>query len=121
MKKYALTLAGLSLMAAGALLTGCDTSVTAGICSDASALQASGVALNAAETTGLTGIVTSCASTAGGTVFNNLSVANAIIADAIILQKSGLLADVHITAQVPADQKVLKKIKLDARAWLKGA
>lgn len=119
--KISVTIAAVALLGVAATLSGCDTSITAGICSDASALQASGVALNAAETTGLTGIVTSCASTAGGTVFNNLSVANAIIADAIILQKSGLLADVHITAQVPADQKVLKKIKLDARAWLKGA
>jgi len=100
-------------------LCGCDSTVTAGICTDAAALQASSVALNKNEATGLTGLMNACSSTAGGTVFSNLSLANAIIADAILLQSSGLLKDVHITAQVPADQKVLKKIKLDAQNWSK--
>lgn len=111
-----------ALAVAALPLAGCNstaTTVTAGICTDAGALQASSIALNKNESTALQGIMTACSSTAGGTVFNNLSLANAIIADAILLQSSGLLKDVHITAQVPADQKVLKKIKMDAQAWSK--
>jgi hypothetical protein len=89
-----------------------STAVTAAICTDAAALQSSGVKLNSNQTLALNGIVQSCAATAGGTSFSNGSVALAIIQDAILLQGSGLLSDVHITAQVPADQAVLREIKL---------
>lgn len=104
-------------------LCGCDFSqaepVTAGICTDAATLKSSTIALNAPQTTALNGVLTTCASTAGGTTFTNSTIALALINDAILLQSSGLLSDVHITAQAPADQKVLRKIRLDAQAWSK--
>ena len=115
----ALAVAALPLAGCNITSNATATAITAGICADAGTLQASSVALNKNESTALQGIMNACSSTAGGTVFNKLSVANAIIADAILLQSSGLLKDVHITAQVPADQAVLKKIKMDAQAWSK--
>jgi hypothetical protein len=115
-----LTMKTISLIGAGMLalaavpLSGCNapSTVTAGICTDASTLQASNVKLNANQTLALNGIISSCASTAGGTVFNNATVALAIIQDAILLQASGLLSNVHITAEAPAEQRVLEQIKL---------
>ena len=97
-----------------ALLGGCNsssTAITAAICTDAVTLQQSSVALNANEKTALQGIVNGCNATSGGTVFNNATVAVAIINDAILLQGSGLLSDIHITAQAPEQQLVLRKIK----------
>ena len=98
-------------------LVGCDstsqTAITSAICTDASTLQASGLKLNAPQTTALQGIVTACASTAGGTSFNNATIALAIIQDAILLQSSGMLKDIHITALAPAQKLAVKKIDLD--------
>jgi hypothetical protein len=101
-------------LALAAASAGCTTSntVTAAICSDASALQASSVKLNGVQTTALQGIVTTCAATAGGTSFTNATLAVALINDAILLQSSGLLSDIHITAQAPEGQRVLERIKL---------
>jgi hypothetical protein len=117
-----LILTALAAVSAAAL-TGCDatsnTAITAAICTDAATLQASTIALNKPETTALNGVISTCASTAGGTVFNNGTIALALINDAILLQSSGLLSDVHITAQVPADQKVLRHIKLDVARFSK--
>jgi hypothetical protein len=76
-------------------------------------LQASGPALNKTETTALKGVVTTCANTAGGTVFNNATGALALINAAILLQSSGLLKDIHITALAPAQKLAVKKIDLD--------
>lgn len=98
-------------------LSGCDSTsqvaITSAICADASTLQASGLALNKPQTTALQAIVTACASTAGGTAFNNATVALAIIQDAILLQSSGMLKDIHITALAPAQKLAVKKIDLD--------
>ena len=109
--KTAIILSGVSL---GVLLSAfsCANSVTAEICSDAAALQASPVKLNANATTAMTGLMAACASTAGGTVVNDLTVANAMIQDAVILQNSGLLNSLSIRAQAPATQRVLERIKL---------
>ena len=100
-------------------LCGCDstsqTAITSAICADASTLQGSDLKLNKPQATALQGIVTACASTAGGTTFNNATVALAIIQDAILLQSSGLLSNVHITAQAPDAQLALRKIKAE---WL---
>ncbi len=116
MKNLALTGALACALGFGALaLAGCNTSstaVTAAACVDAATLQASNVKLNASQTLALNGMISSCASTAGGTVFNNATVALAIIQDAILLQGSGLLSNVHITAEAPAEQRVLERIKL---------
>jgi hypothetical protein len=116
MKKLTLKVALASALGLGALaLDGCNTSstaVTASICSDAATLQTSNVKLNANQTLALNGIMSACASTAGGTVFNNATVALAIIQLAIQLQGSGLLSNVHITAEAPAEQRVLERIKL---------
>ena len=114
MVKLGLAIAALAVGAA--TLTGCDTSqtaITSAICTDALTLQQSGLALNKTEQTGLQGIITSCNATAGGTVFNNATVALAIINDAILLQSSGLLKDVHITALAPAQKLAVKKLDLD--------
>lgn len=106
-----------ALAVGGATLTGCDstsqTAITSAICTDAATLQASGFALNKTQTTGLQGILTACAATAGGTSFNNATVALAIIQDAILLQSSGLLKDIHITAQAPEQKLAVKKIDMD--------
>lgn len=93
----------------GALgLAGCDTSgvtpITAAICMDAPAVQASGLALNSNEKLALNGIISTCNATQGGTVFSNTTLVAALINDAILLQQSGLLQDVHLTAEVPASQ-----------------
>ena len=114
MVKFGLAIAALAVGAA--TLTGCDTSqtaITSAICTDALTLQQSGLALNKTEQTGLQGIITSCNATAGGTVFNNATIALAIINDAILLQSSGLLKDVHITALAPAQKLAVKKLDLD--------
>ena len=114
MNKLALSAA----LMAGLGLAGCNTSavtpVTAAICSDLTAVQASTLALNANETTALNAAISACNSTSGGTVFSNATVAAALINDAIILQASGLLSDVHITAEAPVDQAKLIKLRLDA-------
>jgi len=114
MVKFGLAIAALAVGAA--TLAGCDTSqtaITSAICTDALTLQQSGLALNKTEQTGLQGIITSCNATAGGTVFNNATIALAIINDAILLQSSGLLKDVHITALAPAQKLAVKKLDLD--------
>ena len=120
MRMKLLALAALPVLAALPLV-GCDTTsqtaITSAICTDAVTLKGSTIALNSTETTALNGVLTTCTATAGGTTFTNSTLALAIINDAILLQSSGLLSDVHITAQAPADQRVLKKIKLDASAW----
>jgi hypothetical protein len=106
-----ITLIGAGMLALAS--AGCNsTSITSAICADATTLQSSGVALNANQTLFVNGIISSCNSTAGGTTFNNVTVALAIIQDAILLQGSGLLSDIHITAEAPEAQKVLRKIKL---------
>ena len=115
MNKYSGCYKWLVLSALGLLgLAGCNssnTAVTAAICADAATLQASTVALNKNQQTALQGIVTTCASTAGGTVFNNTTLAIALINDAILLQSSGLLSNVHITAEAPEAQQTLRQIR----------
>ena len=115
MVKFGLAIAALAVGAAS--LTGCDSTsqvaITSAICTDATTLQGSGLALNKNEQTGLQGIITSCNATAGGTSFNNATIALAIINDAILLQSSGLLKDVHITALAPAQKLAVKKIDMD--------
>ena len=115
MVKIGMTIAALAVGAT--TLTGCDTTtavaVTSAICTDASALQSSGLALNKNEATAVQGIITTCASTAGGTLFSNSTVALGLINDAILLQSSGLLKDIHITALAPAQKVAVKKIELD--------
>ena len=102
---------------AAAALAGCDNTsqvaITSAICADAATLQASSIALNKSEQTGLQGVITGCNATAGGTQFSNATVALAIINDAILLQSSGLLKDIHITALAPAQKLAVKKIDLD--------
>ncbi len=93
-------------------LAGCDTTYTAMMCTDAAALQASQVKLNAPQTTALNGIVQACAATNGGTVMTNATMVNAIAINAVLLQGSGLLSNVHIRAQAPEDQRVLERVKL---------
>jgi len=96
-------------------LAGCNTantSVTAAICTDANTLANSTVALNKNQMLALSGIVSTCSATGGGTVFNNATVALGLINDALLLQQSGLLSDVHIKAEAPDAQGVLRKIKL---------
>jgi len=95
-----------------------NTSVTAAICADAATLSTSTVALNKNQTLALNGIVNTCASTAGGTVFNNATVALALINDALLLQQSGLLSDVHIKAEAPDIQVLLRRIKLHWERFL---
>ena len=102
----------LGVAVAGAVaLVGCDTSITAAICTDATTVSTSGLALNANQKLALSGIMSSCASTNGGTTFSNSTVALAIIQDAILLQSSGLLSNVHITALAPEQQQTLRRIK----------
>lgn len=116
--KTSVMIAATALAAVAAALTGCDSSsqvaITSAICTDAATLQSSGLALNKNESTALQGVITSCNSTAGGTQFNNATIALAIINDAILLQSSGLLKDIHITAEVTAPQRLaIKKIDMD--------
>ncbi len=108
MFKYAL------LAAAGACLVGCNasqTAVTAAICTDVATLQSSTLKLNTNETTALNAVMSTCASTAGGTTFNNATVALALINDAILLQSSGLFSNVHITAQAPEQRQALIEMR----------
>lgn len=121
MIKIGMTIAALAVGAAS--LTGCDSTtqiaITSAICTDAVTLQSSGLALNKPETTALQGIVSTCANTAGGTTFNNATIALALINDAILLQSSGLLKDIHITALAPAQKLAVKKIDLDIAKFTK--
>jgi hypothetical protein len=107
---------GIILVGLAALgLAGCNTSttaITAAICTDATTLQGSSLQLNKNATLALNGILTTCASTAGGTSFSNATLALAIIQDAILLQGSGLLSDVHITAEAPKNREMLQRMKL---------
>jgi hypothetical protein len=108
----------ISLAAVSALLCGqaapssCTsaTVVTSAICIDASALQGA-VALNSNQQAVLTGIIATCAATNGGTRFANDTIVKALIADALLLQQSGLLSAVHIKAEAPDAQMTLRKIK----------
>ncbi len=107
----------LALLCVAALCTalcGCNTSqtaITAAICADANTLQSSSLNLNQNETTALNGVISTCNNTAGGTSFNNATLALALINDAILLQSSGLFSEIHITAQAPEQQVVLEKMK----------
>lgn len=114
---YLLPIVGLALAMP---LSGCNvtvTSVTASICVDAVALKASSIPLNSNETTALNGILATCAATAGGTVFTASNDIAALIADAYVLEQSGLFS--NIVAQAPNDQKVLRKIKLHWQKFIK--
>ena len=106
-------------------LSACDTTgvtpITAAICTDLTAVQSSGLALNSNEQLALKGLISSCAATQGGTVFSNTTIVAAMINDAILLQSSGLLSDIHLTAEVPASQaEALKHLRVDT-AHLKAA
>lgn len=111
MKKYLLLLPVMALAGCNSTSTATLTSITSAVCTDAATLQQSAVKLNSNQTLALNGIISSCNATAGGTAFNNATVALAIINDAILLQGSGLLSNIHITAEAPPQQLILRKIK----------
>ena len=101
-----------AILSAG-FLAGCQpTSITAQICADAPLVQASGLQLNAKQQIALQSVLQSCAATSGGTSFANANVASALIADALLLQTSGLLSDVHIKALAPEKQESMQALKL---------
>lgn len=101
-------------------LAGCNagsnvTSLTSAICTDAAAVAASPLALNANEKLALQGLLNGCSQTAQGTVVNDLTILNAIIADAVLLQQSGLLQDVKLLAEVsPAQARPLQHLRIHA-------
>ena len=105
----------LALLCAQSAPSGCsgmDTTVTSAICTDIGAVQASGLSLNKNQQLALTGLVQSCAATAGGTQFNNATLVAAMINDAILLQSSGLLTNVKLKALAPEQAQKLQSLKV---------
>jgi hypothetical protein len=114
MKKY-LTTSLVALGLAGGL-AGCNaqaqadaTAVAEYICTSAQTLQASGLALNAPQTTALNSVINACNATAGGSNLTQPTAVAALFAGLVTLQQGGLLSGVKMKALAPEQLTALQR------------
>lgn len=107
--KKSLTVAGiLGALALCGQTAGCNSTAVAiaqDACAGAAAMQASQLRLNGPQAKALAGMTQDCAILANGSSVNAATVTAAIISSAVILQSSGYLPNVHITALAPDEAK----------------
>ena len=108
-KLLAVSLLALAAAGCNAQATADATAIAEYICTTSQTLQASGLALNNAQTTALNSLVSACNATAGGTNLTQATAVAALFAGLVVLQQGGLLSGIKMKALAPGDIALIQR------------